>query len=220
MAKVVNPLMSQSARGKIGSLIFNTWRSFNTVKMFRAPTQPNTAAQLAARARLKAASGAWAGLTSAQRSAWNQYAIDHQRSDWTGAAKRITAQNQFIATYTILSLVAAATITDPPTAGAPAAPTGIALACAGGHGTASTITWTTPVAATSFMVVYECGPISLGRIPRMEQAAILVKPAANTAHPYQLHPAAVAGRYGYWVEVVDSLTGLKSAPVFAELTVA
>lgn len=220
MAKVIQPLMSLAARGKAGILIFNQWRSFNTVKLFKSPTQPNTAAQLTRRATMKAASGAWAGLTANQRAAWQQYAIDHLETDWTGSAKRLTAQNWYVRCYCLATLVGGAPPADPPTTAAPAAVIGSALACAGGAGTALTYDWTTPAAAGVSLIVRACGPISVGRMPRIEQSAILTTIASETVGAQQLYAAAVAGRYGFWITAIDEATGLASEPVYAEITVA
>lgn len=220
MAKVIQPLMSLAARGKAGILVFNQWRAFNTVKLFKTPTQPDTPAQLTARAVLKTASAAWAALSANQRAAWQQYAIDHLESDWTGQAKRLTAQNWYVRCYCQAAIVAATGPDDPPLDPAPAAPTGVEVTCAGGAGTPSSLAWTTPTASGSFLIVRECGPISVGRVPRIEQSAILIGIEGDSGSPEQLHAAAVAGRYGYWISVVDSSTGLQSQPVYTELTVA
>lgn len=220
MAKVIQPLMSLAARGKAGILVFNQWRSFNTVKLLKSPTQPNTAAQLSRRAVMKAAAGAWSALTQEQRDAWQQYAIDHLETDWTGVTKRLTGQNWFIRCYCNCLLVGAAAPTTPPLTAAPASVVGLALACAGGAGTASTIDWTTPADAGVTLVVRECGPISVGRVPRIEASAVLMTITSETVGAQQLHAAAVAGRYGYWVHAINEANGLASQPVFAEITIA
>jgi hypothetical protein len=212
--------MSEAARGKAGSLIFNQWRSLNTVKMFRSPTQPNTPAQLTARTLLTEASQAWAGLTVERRAAWQQYAIDHLETDWTGKPKRLTSQNWYVRCYARATMVGGTAPDDPPVVSAPAAPTGINIVNAGGAGTPLSLAWTTPVAAGLWLVVYRCGPISLGRIPRFEQASILEKVAASSGTPEELIAAAVAGRYGFWVQCVDEATGLCAGLVYDEITVA
>lgn len=220
MAKVILPLMSSAARGKVGPLVFNQHRGFNVVKGFRSPTQPNTPAQLNARARLATYSTAWASLSPTERAAWQQYAIDHLETDWTGQPKRLTSQNFFIRCNTRIALVGGSQIDTPPTVAAPAAPTGQAITCAGGAGTATSFAWTTPVAAGLHFLVYHAGPLSPGRIPRFEQAAILEIVAANSGSPEELYADTPAGRHGYWIVVVDEATGLASAPVFLEVTVA
>lgn len=220
MAKVVMPLGSIEARGRVAGLIYNTWRGLNTVKSFKSPVQPNTAAQLAARARLKTYAQAWAGLTSVQRAAWNQYATDHPLTDWTNKAKRATGQNWYVSCNTRIAITGQAAITDPPAAVGPAAPTGFALACAGGAGTPLSATWTTPAAAGSYCFIYLVGPQSLGRTPKVQQAALAATIASNTAHPYTLNATAPAGRYGAWLVIVDSTTGLASQMVYAEFDVS
>lgn len=220
MAKVTMPLMSGSARGKVGPLVFNQHRGFNVVKGLKSPTQPNTPAQLEARARMAQISAAWAGLSDAQRSAWAQYANDHLETDWSGVPKRLTAQNMFIRCNTRLLMLSKATIDSPPLVEAPAAPTGINVTCAGGEGTAVSLAWTAPTAATSFIVVYSAGPISPGRQPRVEQAAIIAKFAGSTASPHEVIAGSAKGRYGFWVQVIDSATGLASGPIYDEVTVS
>lgn len=59
MAKVTLPLMSAEARGKVGGLIYNTWRGNSTVKIKKAPAQPRTARQLLIRAFATTCSRAW-----------------------------------------------------------------------------------------------------------------------------------------------------------------
>ena len=220
MAKVVMPFMSAAARGKLGPLVANQWRGFNTMKLFRSPTQPNTAAQLAAPSRSSTFSSAWAALDANERAAWQRSAMDHLETDWTGNPKRLTSQNWFVRCNTRISMVGGSQIDTPPVTAAPAAPTGIALTCAGGTGTAMTLAWTTPTASGSFLIVYHAGPLSAGRLLRFEQSAILVMPEADSGSPETLYATAVAGRHGVWVQVIDSATGLASAPIFTEITVA
>jgi hypothetical protein len=205
------PLMSGSARGKVGALIFNTWRSFNVVKAFRSPSQPRTAAQVNARARLTQFSQSWAALTGAQIAAWAQYAIDHLLTDWTGQAKRLTAQNWYIGCNTRSKLVGGAEITDPPASAAPDSGTGVTVTDSGAGAFPISLAWTTPVAADQHFIVYKQGPISKGRSPTFAHASILEIVAASSGTPEELIAAPAAGRYGFWVQIIDETTGLASA---------
>jgi len=219
MAKVINPLMSQAARGKVGGIVFNQWRGFAVVKGLRSPTQPNTPAQLNARARLASCSAAWGALSSTERAAWQQYAIDHLETDWTGQPKRLTSQNWFVRCTTRLLLVGGAQVDTPPATVAPAAPADAALACAGGAGTALTFDWTTPADANVTFLVYHAGPLSAGRIPRFEQASILTTLGSQLVGAQTLIAQCPAGRHGVWVVAVSEVNGLASAPIFVEITV-
>lgn len=220
MAKVVQPLMSLEARGKMGGLIYNSWRSLSTVKAYRSPTQPDTPAQLQARALLTDVSRYWSSLSTAQRSAWAQYAEDHLDNDWTGQPLRLTAQNWFVRCGCRAALVGGSVLDIPPVAAAPAAPTDLDISFAAGPPSKIQMTWTDPVAATSHLVVYSAGPISAGRTPRPEQSAILAKVPANTASPYSLISTPAAGKYGFWVQVIDENSGLASSPLYKEVSVS
>jgi hypothetical protein len=218
MAKVVSPLMSIEARGKVGGLIFNTWRGLNTVKSFKSPVQPNTALQLAAKARLQTESQAWASLTAAQRTAWNQYAQDHILTDWTGKTKRLSGQNWFIACNCRLLLAGQAAITAPPAVPAPAAVVGFALSYDGAVTHKIQATWTSPIAAGVKLFIYAVGPLGAGRTPKIERAHIVQTPLSNVSTPLTIIDNSVAGKYGGWAVAVDIATGLASEPVFSEVT--
>lgn len=219
MAKVVMPLNSLAARGKMGAIIFNTWRGMNTVKAFRSPVQPGSVDQLEMRALLTDATRAWAALTAAQRTGWNDYAELHLESDWSGVQKRLTGQNWYVRTYVFLLLCGAAAPTTAPTAAAPASLTGAGFAYVAGPPKKITLTWTAPVAATSFLQLWQTPALSTGRIPKFEMAEEFVTIAASTASPYDAVSPIVAGRYGFWCRVIDTLTGLASEFTSADITV-
>ncbi len=219
MAKVVQPLMSLEARGKMGGLIFNVWRGICTVKAFRSPVQPNSTAQLDMRKTMTDATRAWAALTAAQRLGWNNYAVDHLESDWTGASKRLTGQNWYVRCYVMVLLCGGTPVSTAPIASAPAALVGAGFAYVAGPPKKVTLTWTAPVAATSFIQIWATSALSAGRIPKFEMATEIATIAASTESPYDVTNPITAGRYGYWCRVIDSLTGLYSEWTSADLTV-
>jgi len=96
MAKVVGPLHSSEARGSIGALTYNTWRGISTVKTRCPPTPRDSDDQIAIRALTRACTVAWQAATDAQRTTWNDYAVDHPDIDWTGNPKRISGYNWFV----------------------------------------------------------------------------------------------------------------------------
>lgn len=219
MAKVVSPLMSVEARGKVAGIIYNTWRGLNTVKAFASPANPQTAAQLQARGYLQTYTSLWAGLTAVQRTSWTEYSSAHLLTDWTGKTKRLTGQNWYIGCNCRIARCGAAAITDPPAAAAPGAPTAVVASYTAGPPKLLKVTWTTPSSATVFVFIYVTGPHSAGRNPEINTASISAAIASNTAHPYTLITGATVGRYTCWVVAVDSVTGLASQPVSSAIDV-
>lgn len=81
-AKLSGPLFSTNAVGSIGgALTYNNWRGIQYVKALTPPSQPRTPRQLEIRAFMNILSGAWQGLTDAQRLGWNVWADAHQPND-------------------------------------------------------------------------------------------------------------------------------------------
>ena len=94
MAKVVGPLHASEARGKMGGLVFNSWRGFATVKAKHAPAQPRTQKQLLVRAICVICARAWQLLTT--QADWTTYANTHTLVDWTNTPKRLTGANWYV----------------------------------------------------------------------------------------------------------------------------
>lgn len=219
MAKVLAPLMSLAVRGKEGGIVFNTWRGINTAKSATSPVQPNSSAQLDIRDHVTTASRAWASLSNVQRTGWNDYANAHTESDWTGAAKRLTGQNWYVRCAVLNALCGAAAIAAAPAIAAPASITGAGFAYVAGPPKKITLTWSAPVAATSFLQIKKTPALSTGEIPKIEKARGLIVIGADTASPYDVVNPITAGRYGFWVRTIDTVTGLASPWTGADLTV-
>jgi len=77
MAKVIGPLHSSEARGRMGGLVFNTWRGLNVVKQSTSPANPRTIAQLNIRAIAVGQARGWQGESAANQAAWDAYASTH-----------------------------------------------------------------------------------------------------------------------------------------------
>lgn len=71
MARVNGPLFSMEATGKMGELVFATWRGINTVRRLVVPSNPNTQGQVAVRAMFKFLSKAWGQLSQAEQDSWS-----------------------------------------------------------------------------------------------------------------------------------------------------
>jgi len=167
MAKVVSPLQSTEARGRVAGLIYNTWRGLNTVKSFKSPSQPRSSRQLLIRAYAVTCSRAWAALTAANQAAWIAYATAHPETDWSASAKRLTGHNWYVRLSVRLLDMAKSVVVTPPAVAAFASVAGLVLTPGAGQiscaftafaGTATTVDW------------WIQGPISAGRLPKIERA--------------------------------------------------
>jgi len=219
MAKVTQPLMSLGARGKMGALIYNQWRGFNTVKCYTAPVQPDTDDQLALRALMADAVSAWQALTPAERTSWIDYAPLHLESDWTGSQKRLTGQNWYVRGYAFNTLCGETPIDTAPSDPAPPALVGAGFAYVAGPPKKVTLTWTAPVAETSYLQIWVTPPLSPGRVPKFPLADQLTPIGADTQSPYDVVNPITAGRYGFWVRVIDTLTSLASGWTSSDLVI-
>lgn len=77
MAKLVAPLMSFGARGKLGgSLVYSAWKGINTARQLVTPANPRSAAQVAQRGLLSVIVTAWRSteVSQAVRTGWNKAA--------------------------------------------------------------------------------------------------------------------------------------------------
>jgi len=207
MAKVLNPLLSVEARGKMEGLIYNTWHGISYVKAFSSPNQPNTEAQLLARSRMSSVAADWRSLTQAQRNTWATYADANPLSDWTGQPKRITAFNWYVRCNVQLERMGESAITDAPGVAAPNAVTGFVLADATGDITAA---WTAPVTGLFQIELRILGPVSTGVDPKFEQAVFQEYMEPDETTPYIVVTAAATGRWRAWARVCDESTGLTS----------
>ncbi len=214
MAKVINPLMSAAARGKVGGLIFNIHRGINTVKGFKSPSQPRTARQLAVRAYLSTLSRGWSTLTAAQRTAWTDWANAHTVADWTGTPIRMTGENAYIKLNSLMLDQGQSAVTTPPAVSAPANVAGLAITPSAGQ---LSIAWTATTGTDKQVDVWLYGPHSAGRTPS------LVKAKHNCYCPGETSPKVItglaSGLYTVFARVVSETDGQVSSFVSAQATV-
>ena len=115
MAIVRNPLSSEDARGRLGRiLVFIGWRGIMSVRSNVTPTNPRSAAQMAARSILTILSQAWASLTSGEVQAWRDYADAHPLSNEFGKF-RATGLNWFLKLNSALLAAGESQVDTPPT---------------------------------------------------------------------------------------------------------
>lgn len=210
MAKVINPLLSIEARGRVAGLVYNTWHGISIVKAHSGPNQPNSAKQLLARARLTTITAQWRDLTQANRDAWSVYADAHPESDWTGNPLRLTGQNWYVRCTLQLLRIGEAAIATPPAVAAPDPVVGWALSMSNGDIQAM---WDTPIDGTDKIDVFALGPVSTGVDPKFEHATFLTMASSDTGQPSGIIASAAPGRWRLWVKVIATATGLTSTYV-------
>ncbi len=217
MAKLLSPLMSAEARGKVGGTIYNTCRGIKYAKTFTAPANPQTTRQLAVRNLLSQYSRSWRGLSQTQRDAWITYADANPRVDWTGQPVRWSGLNWYIACNSLLADIGASAISSPPSTVAPDAPSGVALSLTSGT---LKLAWTAPTGNTLQIDVWLLGPVSSGDAGRLRMAKHYSYYPAESTTPVTLVSSCPAGRWYAWVRVISEATGLTSPWVKTYLDVS
>jgi hypothetical protein len=114
MAKVLNPLNSSEARGRVGGLIYNTWRGIRTVKSHTDPAHQSDPKRQAHKNIVQAAGQRWRTITPAQRSAWDHFANQHPDIDWTGRPVRLAGFHWYVRIQVRLHDISLGYIDDPP----------------------------------------------------------------------------------------------------------
>jgi len=115
MAKVDGPLHSSEARGRMGSLVYNTWRGICYVKSHRDPDTQFTNPQIYIRGLTALCTARWQTLSALQHAAWQQYANDHLETSCTGQLTRLTGYNWFVRANVRRLLLGLAIQDTPPT---------------------------------------------------------------------------------------------------------
>lgn len=173
MAKVVGPLHSSEARGRMGGLVFNTFRGMATVKAKHAPAQPRSQKQLTARGIAVNLSRTWAA--SSNQAAWNAYAAAHTYLDGMGLTIRATGLNWYLALNSRLNALLIGSVDTPPVVAAPGPIVGLVPTPGAGEISAA---WTGPTGADQRIELWLDGPRSKGRQASIARARLNVQPEA------------------------------------------
>lgn len=96
MAVVTWPLSSGEARGRVGGLVYNTWRGRSYVKTHTDPATQNSDPQLLAREFAATVTAEWHAISDAQRASWHWFGLSHLLPSWTGSPKRLSGYNWFM----------------------------------------------------------------------------------------------------------------------------
>jgi hypothetical protein len=206
MAKVLNPLNSTEARGRMGGIVYNTSRGLNYVKGQTAPAQPRSQKQLSIRAWGSYLVRQWATITATERLHWNNYAASHTETDGMGMTKRLTGLNWYVRCNIRLLQNGFAIKTEPP---ATAAPDPLANLTAGDGILSSAVLWTATGGTDKTVELFVVGPHSQGRQAKIEMAkrTRVIEGESGGATIYNLTP----GRYTVFARSLDEDNGLVSA---------
>jgi len=215
MAKVISPLHSERAGGSVGGCTYSRARGLDTVKARPSPTQPRSARQLAIRAILSTCSRAWANLSAPNREAWDDFAALDPQSDWTGRTYYLTGYTEFVRFTTLLLDMGLAQVDTPP---AIAAPPSVVLFAAANGVLQSVCTWTTPGGTATQCDIWHLGPISQGRVPKIEHAVHNSYTTAETAT--KTITGLTPGRHWFWARNITETNGQFSPMVldYADIT--
>jgi len=218
LAKVIGPLHSTEARGRVNSLVYGTWRGIRFVKTYIAPVFKEPDCRIPQKERVAAAVAAWQGLSDTDRAAWHLWAQAHLEPDWSGIPLRLTGANWFIRCYTRILRVAGSPPAQPPP-GYPPYP--LATWTITQTDNNAHLVWTYPTqpeAHTYYVQILRQGPFSIGRQPDFHHASIVTHELLPTS-PYD-DPLTIGGKYAYWARVLDADTGLITPMLLGSLTFA
>lgn len=124
--KFESPVFSK-ASGSIGGMTFSHNRGGNYTRAKTTPSNPNSTAQQAQRALISSLTAAWGALTTAQRDAWNAYAIANPITDSMGNQRNAGGLGMFIQANSVRRLVGLSNITAAPTVNTPVVYTPVSI---------------------------------------------------------------------------------------------
>lgn len=112
--KVKFGMIVTEGRGKLGGHVFSKNRSGAIVRTKVTPINGKTNAQMSARGLLTTFSQNWAGLTQAQRDAWNGAVDSFKKTNIFGDQYKPTGKNLYTKLNINLALIGLAAISKPP----------------------------------------------------------------------------------------------------------
>ena len=173
MCALFSPILGP-LRGSIGSTVFSHNKGGDYARLRQAPTNPQSARQMAVRNILATLSVGWSELTDAQRANWKAYADDRPRTNPLGGSYTMTGLQAYCALNSVMVDSGGVAGDSPPLIG---------VQNPGGSGggttlvftTASTIT-ITPASAPPTggrVVCWWNGPVGSGQDPDLKQAVLV-----------------------------------------------
>ena len=228
MAKVKFGMYMTDARGKQNGHVFSKNRSGAIVRAKVTPTNPQTASQIAARARFSTNSQGWRDLTDAQRQAWINAVQDFKSTNIFGDSITPSGINLYIQINTQLALIGEAAITNPPLPTAVARFLTLAVAAASGAQT-MVATYTPAIPANTHGVLLATPAMSPGKAFVKSDFRVVDSYVAADVSPLNIAADYLAkfgaiGAAGQKIHfkfyLIDDTTGIVGAPIFATSVIA
>jgi hypothetical protein len=220
VVKVIGPLHSVEARGRLGANEYGTWRGINYVKGHVDPRPAPTQKQLDQRDVFKALTLQWAELEPGQRELWNSWAAQHSHGDWTGKQVRMSGFNAYLHFNAQAQKWSLTQVLIPPPDYLFPAISSITKAV---DVTFGFYTLTVNFASEPDWGVCQCnqlfaGPGSYGAIPDFHYAVFL-QASSGTPCVFSLdrNELQTDGRYGFWMKLVNIYTGQQDNWHFVDL---
>lgn len=205
-------ILDLPSSGSIGSQTASRNRHGQYRRQRSMPVQPNSAAQVNARARLTTYTASWRGLTDAQRASWTAFANSFTVVNSLGLSVNLTGHQAYVKVNTVNVLLGDAAVTTPPALPAFVANTVTGLTALF-TGQAMTLTGAAPAVGT-IMTVYASGQRSAG-VSFEADFRYLGHFTNGATFPYNLATAYIA-KYGaliagkkIFVKVVQSQAGMQ-----------
>ena len=228
MGKIKFGSFITDVRNKVGGQVYSKNRGGAYVKNKVSPSQPRTAAQTTARARLTTFAQGWRSLTATQAAAWNAAVGNYLKTDVFGDLKTPSGENLYCKLNINLAQAGIAAITTPPLPIAVVGPVTMTPAFAAGAAT-GTITFTaTPVPANTTWLVFGTAQLSPGRFSVNSAYRLFTTIAAAGTSPANI-VAAYTAKFGTLVAgqkifikivPVSTTTGIKGQAITASAIVA
>lgn len=217
MAKVVNPLNSQEARGSVGAYTYSTHRGSSVVRTRTGPAVQYSARQVAVRGCTAQATAQWKLLTDSQRSLWEVYAREHELCDWSGSPRRISGYNWFVRVNCVAYDAGFGPFTVPPKVSYPAPAPSLLLAFSNYSVEVRSNPDGSWLRANSVLDVWSPGPVSASRHPTRKDAKHLAYVSPSGFHV--IGPVQSTDRVSVWGRYVCSQDGFQTPFVQASVLV-
>lgn len=227
MAKVKLGAIAGQISGSVGTWTFGHNRGGAYVRLRSIPTIHTSEAAMNAKSRLALVSRAWADLTDAYRTSWQQWASAYPITDVLGDKRILTGHQAFVKINTRLVLAGNGMIDPPPAADAPNGLETVTLTADIGAGAFQVAYTATPAPADHKIWVLGCRvPGSSIQYVKNRLRFIMVSAAAaasplnwESAFTTRLGVPAVGEDVVCWACVLDTATGLLSLPTMDRVAV-
>ncbi len=215
-------------RGKVGGHVASKNRSGSYFRTKVSPSNPQTNAQISARARLTANAQGWRGLTDDQRSAWNNAVGDFKKTNIFGDSVNPSGFNLYCQINIALALAGAAGVSVPPLPSEVGYLTSLSATAVSATGVV-TLTFAPAIGANEQLVVEATPSMSAGKSFVKNQFRVV-----NTYGSASVSPLAITSDYAakfgapgeagqkihFRCKIIDKTTGLMGAVVQATAVIS